>query len=221
MLILEKEIILKRVNEFLDHINKKLPESMELEFEGYYKRGFFVTKKRYALIEDDKIIVKGLEFVRRDWAPIAKKTQEKVLYTILKEGSPKKAEKIIRKVIKDIKEGNLNLEDLVIHTQITKKLDEYKQIGPHVIAAKKALRRGRRIDPGAIIRYIIVKGSRPISERAEPIEDVSLEDYDPQYYIEHQVLPAVSRIMKALGYSDEDLKSIIYGERQASLDSFL
>lgn len=117
---MEKEIILKRVNEFLDHINKKLPESMELEFEGYYKRGFFVTKKRYALIEDDKIIVKGLEFVRRDWAPIAKKTQEKVLYTILKEGSPKKAEKIIRKVIKDIKEGNLNLEDLVIHTQITK-----------------------------------------------------------------------------------------------------
>lgn len=113
------------------------------------------------------------------------------------------------------------MEDLVIHTQITKKLDEYKQIGPHVIAAKKALRRGRRIDPGAIIRYIIVKGSRPISERAEPIEDVSLEDYDPQYYIEHQVLPAVSRIMKALGYSDEDLKSIIYGERQASLDSFL
>lgn len=62
---------------------------MELEFEGYYKRGF-CNKKRYALIEDDKIIVKGLEFVRRDWAPIAKKTQEKVLYTILKEGSPKK-----------------------------------------------------------------------------------------------------------------------------------
>ena len=37
---------------FLKDFNAELPESMELEYEGFYRRGFFVTKKRYAVIED-------------------------------------------------------------------------------------------------------------------------------------------------------------------------
>ncbi|MGN1186461.1 MAG: DNA polymerase domain-containing protein, partial [Methanobrevibacter wolinii] len=60
---------------FLSDFNANLPEIMELEYEGFYRRGFFVTKKRYAVIEEGNIIAKGLELVRRDWAPIAKKTQ--------------------------------------------------------------------------------------------------------------------------------------------------
>lgn len=41
---------------FLKNFNSTLPESMELEYEGFYRRGFFVTKKRYAVIEDGEII---------------------------------------------------------------------------------------------------------------------------------------------------------------------
>ena len=37
--------ILEKVNEFLGDVNKNLPEGMELEYEGFYERGFFVTKK--------------------------------------------------------------------------------------------------------------------------------------------------------------------------------
>ena len=43
---------------FLKDFNSTLPESMELEYEGFYRRGFFVTKKRYAVIEDGEIIAK-------------------------------------------------------------------------------------------------------------------------------------------------------------------
>ena len=53
---------------FLKDFNSELPESMELEYEGFYRRGFFVSKKRYAVIENGEIIAKGLELVRRDWA---------------------------------------------------------------------------------------------------------------------------------------------------------
>ncbi len=73
---MQKEIE-DRVDEFLHTVNQELPPGMELEFEGFYERGFFVTKKRYALIQDDKIVVKGLELVRRDWAPVAKKNTGK------------------------------------------------------------------------------------------------------------------------------------------------
>jgi DNA polymerase, archaea type len=210
--------IKEKVDEFLDSINQELPEGMELEFEGIYRRGFFVTKKRYALIQDDTIVVKGLELVRRDWAPVAKKTQGNVLKAILKDASPQKAAKIIKKVIQDINDGNISLEDLVIHTQLTRNPDEYVQKAPHVMAAKKALKKGRKVGRGSIIRYVVVKGKGPISKRAVPLEDAEVSNYDPSYYIENQVLPAVSRIIDALGYSKEDM---IHKEKQSSLDAFL
>lgn len=212
--------ILSQVKRFLKHINTNLPEGMELEFEGFYRRGFFVTKKRYALIEDDTIVAKGLELVRRDWAPIAKKTQRKVLMAILSDGSPEKAREIIREVVGRIRRGEVELDDLVIHTQITRDLSEYKQIGPHVIAAKRSLEKGRRVERGSIVRYIIVKGRGPISQRAFPVEDAGDMEYDPDYYIENQVMAAVSRIMSSLGYSTEDINSLSSGERQSSLDAF-
>ena len=209
--------IQEKAQEFLKMINKELPNGMELEFEGFFQRGFFVTKKRYALIQDDAIIVKGLEFVRRDWAPITKKTQEKVLKAILKEASPEKAVKIVESVIDDLKNGNVKLEDLVIHTQLTKNPHEYAQMAPHVLAAKKSIKKGRDIKRGSIIRYIVVKGREPISKRAVPIEDAKLSNYDPNYYIENQVLPSVGRIMESLGYSQQD---ILHKEKQSSLDTF-
>jgi DNA polymerase I len=209
--------IKENADEFLKFINNDLPEGMELEFEGFYNRGFFVTKKRYALIENNNIVVKGLELVRRDWAPIAKKTQEKVLFAILKDGSPEKAIEIVKKVVQDIKKGNVKLEDLVIHTQLTRNPDEYVQKAPHVLAAQKAIKRGRKIERGSIIRYIVVKGKDAISKRAEPIEDVDIANYDPSYYIDNQLLPAVSRILDALGYSKDE---IAHGEKQSSLDAF-
>ncbi len=209
--------ILEKVDEFLGDVNKNLPEGMELEYEGFYERGFFVTKKRYALIENNNIVVKGLELVRRDWAPVAKKTQEKVLKAILKEASPEKAASIVRDVIVEIKKGDIPLEDLVIHTQLTKNPEQYVQRAPHVMAAKKAIERGRKVGPGSIIRYVVVKGKEPISQRAEPIEDVDVSNYDPNYYIENQLLPAVSRILTSIGYSEED---IMHKGKQSNLDAF-
>ncbi|MDD3754532.1 MAG: DNA polymerase domain-containing protein [Methanobacterium sp.] len=211
------EEIKEKVDQFLDSVNHELPPGMELEFEGFYERGFFVTKKRYALIQDGKIVVKGLELVRRDWAPVAKKTQEKVMMAILKDASPEKAAEIIKDVIVRIKNGEIPLEDLVIHTQLTKNPDKYKQKAPHVLAAKKAIARGRKVGRGSIIRYIVVKGKGPISQRAEPLEDADVANYDPSYYIDNQVLPAISRIIDSLGYSQEE---IVHKQKQSSLDAF-
>jgi len=214
--LLNKEIK-ENANKFLEVVNKELPDGMELEYEGFFERGFFVTKKRYALIQDDTIVVKGLELVRRDWAPITKNTQRKVLNAILKDASPKKAAKIVESVIEDIRKGNVKLEDLVIHTQLTKNPHEYAQMAPHVLAAKKSIEKGRDIKRGSIIRYVVVKGREPISKRAMPIEDAKLSNYDPNYYIENQVLPAVGRIIESLGYSEQD---ILHKEKQSSLDAF-
>ncbi|NOZ77387.1 MAG: DNA polymerase, partial [Euryarchaeota archaeon] len=112
----------ERAFAFLEEVNRRLPGTIELEYEGFYRRGIFVTKKRYALIDEkDRIIVKGLEFVRRDWAPIARDTQEKVLKALLKDASPEEAVRIVRKAMDDIRARRVSLEDLTIYTQLTKK----------------------------------------------------------------------------------------------------
>ena len=207
----------ERITELLSSINQNLPEDMELELEGYYDRGFFVTKKRYAVIDDGEITVKGLELVRRDWAPIAKNTQQAILEAILRDASPDKAKKIVKEIIKKLEKGEVENKDLVIHTKLTKKPENYKQTAPHVVAADKLRLNGTKVTSGSIIAYIITKGRGSISQRAEPVEYIGNQSYDPEYYIENQVLPATLRILEAIGYSKEQ---IMNNEKQMSLDSF-
>ena len=198
---IENEIKVQK-DKFLSYFNGSLPDTMELEFEGFYRRGFFVSKKRYAVIEDGKIIAKGLELA------------------ILEEGNVKKAEKIISKVLKQIKSGNLDMKELVIHTQITKNLDDYKQVGPHVIAAREIESHGIKVGKGTIVQYIIAKGKGSISQRAVPYEYSEGIEYDKEYYIENQLIPAVSRMMEPLGYDKDRLRELSSNERQQSLDAF-
>jgi DNA polymerase elongation subunit (family B) len=215
----------KSAREFLEKANRSLPGVMELDLEGIYSAGIFVlaktgvaAKKRYALLgEDGKITIRGFERVRRDWSPIAKDTQEGVLRAILKERSPEKALKLVRRNVERLEKGRVDMDELVIYSQITKPLNQYEQVGPHVVAARKAQERGRTIRPGTSISLIITKGEGSISSRAEPSEDA--RDYDPDYYIRNQVVPAAMRVLSGLGYREEDLTGEAGGS-QASLEGF-
>jgi DNA polymerase elongation subunit (family B) len=198
---------------FLEKANDTLPGIMELEFRDLYHSGIFVStktgqaaKKRYALIDQaGKITIRGFEKVRRDWSNIAKDTQERVLMAVLKDHSPEKAAQIVRNTIDDLRSGRIEMDDLIIYSQITRPISQYQQHGPHVLAAKKAIERGRPMGEGSTISFIITKGSGSISERAEPSEDA--KNYDPDYYINNQVIPAALRVLSGLGYTEEDLTS--------------
>ncbi|MCX8197459.1 MAG: DNA-directed DNA polymerase [Candidatus Micrarchaeota archaeon] len=210
---------------FMESINRQLPKDMELELEGFYPRGLFVTKrnadaegakKKYALIgQDGKIKIRGFELVRRDWSNIAKTTQKKVLEAILKNGSKEMAVKVVREVIEQLKSGSVPIEELVIYTQLRKDPKKYDVISPELSAARKGIAAGLPIEKGSVIGYVITKRGATISEKATLAE--LAEDYDPNYYIQNQVLPAVMKILQELGYSKEDLK---FGGEQTGLSSF-
>jgi DNA polymerase I len=205
----DAETVKKKAKEFLKYINPKLPGLLELEYEGFYVRGFFVTKKKYAVIDEEgKITTRGLEIVRRDWSEIAKETQARVLEAILKHGDVEEAVRIVKEVTEKLSKYEVPPEKLVIHEQITRDLRDYKATGPHVAVAKRLAARGVKIRPGTVISYIVLKGSGRIGDRAIPADefDPTKHRYDAEYYIENQVLPAVERILKAFGYRKEDLR---------------
>ncbi len=213
------------IKEFVKKINSELPETMELEFEGFFKRGIFVTKKeggaakkRYALIDyNDKMKITGFETVRRDWANITKKTQKKVLELILKDGTPLKAIQEIKKTIKKIREGNIPKQDLIILTRLKKPIQKYENISPHIAAAKKAIQKGKKLTIGSTLEFIITSKGKTISEKSQLAEFVKQGDYDKEYYINHQIIPAIQRIIEELGYTKQD---ILIGGKQQNLFNY-
>jgi DNA polymerase I/DNA polymerase-2 len=214
MFVKTRGSLIKKVNVFLKKINKKLPGIIELNLQGIYTRGIFIprgvgpgtAKKRYALIDEKGVLtIRGLEKVRRDWSNVAKATQERVLKLVLEKKDVESAVRLTREVIKKLKAGKIPLKDLTLYEQLTKPLSEYKAIGPHVAAARKIKERGRPIGEGMVIMFVITKGKDSISQRAEPIEDVTVKDVDEDYYIYHQIVPAALRVLTVLGVTEEQL----------------
>ncbi|MFH1398508.1 MAG: DNA-directed DNA polymerase [Candidatus Woesearchaeota archaeon] len=211
---------------FVEHTNLGLPGMIEIQFEGFYPQGIFVSakigpygaKKRYALLgEDKKITIKGFEVVRRNISPIAKDTQEEVLSIILRENNKEKALKYVQKVIETIRKKQLPLKEVIVYTQLQKPLSTYAAVGPHVAVARHMQQMGYDITAGSMIQYVVCSGSGRIRDRAKLPEECSQDDYDSEYYVNNQIIPAVEKIFAVLGYSKEELVKSL---DQKSLDKF-
>ncbi|MDD5086990.1 MAG: DNA-directed DNA polymerase [Candidatus Nanoarchaeia archaeon] len=201
---------------FVESVNTDLPGLMELEYQGFYPRGIFVSakekdygaKKKYALLsEEGSIIIKGFETIRRNLSIVAKETQKKVLDITLKQGDPKKAFDYVRDVIESLKKNEIPVEKVTIATQLQKNINEYDSFGPHVAVAQRMIEKDIPVGPGSVIKYVITKGKdkERIRDRAKLPEEVSQDEYDPEYYINNQVIPSVEGIFKVLGFEKEDL----------------
>jgi len=217
----------EKIKELLEELNKHLPGIMELELEGFFKRGLWVTtragttgaKKKYALIdENDKIKIRGFETVRRDWCSLARTLQSKVIELILEDGGKTRALNYTKEIIKKLKSKEILLKELIIKTQLKKPISEYKAISPHVIAAKKMQERKMPFGPGTLIGFYVAESQG----KSKLVRDkVKLPDekgaYDTKYYLEHQIIPAVENILQVF---EIDAKTVIDGKKQTSLSDF-
>ena len=216
----------KDVDKFISKINVELPGLMELEYEGLYTSGIFVSmkgkdvgaKKKYALLSDKgNLKITGFETVRRNWSAVAKNVQKKVIELVLKEKDVEKALKYVQKMIDKLRKNEIVVEDVTISTQLKKDVDEYVQIGPHVAVAKRMKGKGIGVGAGSTIRYVVMKGKGMIRDRARMVEEVSGEKYDADYYVNNQVVPAVESIFSVFGYKRSD---IISEKEQSGLGEF-
>jgi DNA polymerase elongation subunit (family B) len=195
-------------HKFVSAVNSELPKPMELEYEGNYPAGIFVSvkaseagaKKKYALLnQKNQLKIVGFETVRRNWSPIAKDTQKHVLEILLREKNPENALTFLKAVVDDLKQNKFPLSAVTIHTAISKNISEYESAGPHVAAAKRMQERGQTVEPGTMIKFIVVKGKGRVSDKVKLPEETAQQDYDPDYYLSNQVLPGVERIFDVFG----------------------
>ncbi len=217
---------MNEVLEFVDRVNKSLPGIMGLEYEGLYKSGIFVAtkgtetgaKKKYALMsESGKMKIRGFETVRRNLSPIAKETQEKVLQMILGGESAENSVEYVKEVIKSLRDKKVATEKVMIKTQITRDVKSYENIPPHVAIALRMQERGERVGAGTTVSYVVTEGRSIIRDRAKLPEEVKEGEYDAEYYIANQVVPAVGKILEVIGY---DSSQLLEEREQSKLQRF-
>lgn len=207
------------------HVTSHLT-GLKFSFEKIYKTFLILTKKRYAgwaweKTPDgwkDKIEMKGIETVRRDWCDLVSITMRDVLETVLRQGDVKAASARVRGVVKDLTAGKIPLEKLTVVKGVTRALESYEGMQPHVELAKKMKARDptRGSAVGERLGYVIVKGNAMLSKRAEDPEYARKNgmEIDSTYYIENQLLPPLERIFEALGISKTEL---LEGSKQMKL----
>ena len=205
----------KKGNEIVNKI--KLPGKLTLEFEKVFRSFLILTKKRYAAWSFertngewvDKIEMKGIETVRRDWPDIVTETMNVVLNIILKEGDIKKAIKYVQGEVDKLNTGAVDLKKLAVTKSITKSIDRYDGMLPHIELAKKIRERNpsQAPAPGNRISFIIVRGNQMLSKRAETPEYIKEHNLkiDSTYYIENQLLPPLERIFSVIGVDKGEL----------------
>lgn len=211
-------------------VTDQLPGHLELEFEKIYRTFLILTKKRYAgwkfeKIDDkweDEIEMRGIETIRRDWCSLASDLTLEVLNTVLKEGDLAKAIELVRGTINDLRQGKIPLEKLTIIKGITKSVDSYEGMLPHIELARKLAKRNPQDPPkiGDRLGFVIIKGDQMLSKRAEDpkyVEQNKLQ-LDSDYYIQSQIFPPVERILTAVGIQKSE---VLGGGRQATLGDIM
>jgi DNA polymerase I len=220
-------------------VTSSLPEPMELVFEAFARRGIFLAKKRYALwiFEPagdgwkDKIKVRGMETVRRDWCDLTSKTLKTCLELVLKEGKVDEAVEHVRSVVLRLQNLDLSqdpaiLEDLTLTRRYTKSTGSYKNKQPHIQLVEKIKERGGAVPGvGDRVPFVIIQGKRGrknkelFVNRAEDPAYVLEKNMplDTEYYVEKQILPPVLRIFESFGVTKDRL---CVGRAQSNLFSF-
>jgi len=181
-----------------------LDSALELELETVFDRFLMPTmrgsevgsKKRYAGVADGKLIIKGLEAVRTDWTPLARRFQKELLRRVF---ADQPYATWIRDLSIELFAGGLD-EELVYRKRLRRELDSYARSAPPHVAAARQLDRPKRV-----VEYVITtQGPQPIEKVTAPI--------DHQHYLDKQLAPAADVVLPLIG--DDFMR---HGSRQLSL----
>jgi DNA polymerase-2 len=183
-----------------------VPPRLTLELELVFARfwlprvrgGGGGSKKRYAgwLVLPDgrcELVVVGLEAVRRDWPPVARRLQEGMLERLFRD---REVAPFVREVAEGVRAGALDRE-LVYAKRIRKGAVEHytAAVPPHVQAARKA---GRTA--GGVVHYVITDGGPEPVLPGRPLPG----GIDRRHYLDRVLRPIADAILAELGSSFDE-----------------
>ena len=151
------------------------------------------SKKRYAGFAAGRLLIVGLESVRRDWPAVARRLQEGMLRRLFADQA---VLPFVVETIASLRAGELDAELVYVKRVRKGSLDRYTAANaPHVQAARKA---GGAT--GSVIRYVITaRGPEPV------LPDQPLPaDIDRAHYVDKVLRPIADSVLAELGQSFDE-----------------
>ena len=203
-----------------------LQSCMELRFEKPYRR-FLIPPLRNSKGENRgrakgyggwrmdpagnfSIEIRGMEAVRSDWTPLARRIQVELLEMIFNGCGNNEIKSYIQEIAKKMRRGNLDKE-LIYRKRLARSPEEYTSSTPPQVKAARAL--GWKKRRGTVEYIMTVSGPEPVElPHGQP-------DYD--HYMDSQVLPVAQSIAAAAGWETGLLsrnKNDHLGDGQIDLD---
>jgi DNA polymerase-2 len=150
-----------------------------------------------------RIEVKGMEAVRRDWTDLAHEFQLRLLELLFRREPLPAFRQYVAGVLRDLSAGRLDGK-LVYRKALRKPVADYTRNTPPHVKAAELLPPGER---RGLIRYLVTAaGPQPAGRLSAPI--------DYAHYVEKQLKPIASAFTETLG---TDLEPLFGGERPLRL----
>lgn len=187
-----------------DYVTKAFLPPVFLEYEKTYLPYLLLKKKRYSGMKFEpglppKLHIKGLESVRRDYAPLLVQTQKKVLDALIRDKDTEKACQIVRDTVDALNMNQIDLNLLVMSKKLSRPVEEYKSKAPHVSLTLRLMKESPETAPvsGDRVPFVIYSGTGGTSDRACTPDEIRKGKFvvDRKYYLENQLMKPLMRIM--------------------------
>jgi DNA polymerase elongation subunit (family B) len=181
-----------------NEITKVFLKPVLMEYESAFKPPFLLLKKKRYIGnlclpgKDPKTYIKGCECVRRDFAPIVKKTQLAMIDRLL-QNDVEGAKALIKETFDNVYAGKVPLADLTLTRKLTQLPEHYKSKMPHVELAKRL---GSQYVAGDRVEFLIRTGHEDLNQRAIAPSEVDKYVLDYHYYADRQLRKPLERIME-------------------------
>jgi DNA polymerase elongation subunit (family B) len=182
----------------------------KLEFEKVLFPWMSISRKRYVGCkimndkEEDVPLAMGIETRRRDNCELVRNTMERIIDMVMKRGDLRGAIEFVRHVVDSVYMRSVPLDMLIITSGYSKKEPFYATKQKHVEVIRKMRERDPASAPvlGDRVAFVIIEGPKKARnyEKAEEAMYALEHDLpiDTTYYVEHQLMKPVGRLMKGV-----------------------
>ena len=166
----------------------------------------------------DAVKTRGIEGRQRSTPAWVEDLQSEALRVFDETRSPEAVCDVLRRRLRDLREGEVDPNELVVNNRVSKDVDEYSMETLTVAALKRARIEGAGLAPGQTVRYVVVAAdARGASRVGLAFEDVGR--YDAAWY-EDAAVRAVESVLAPVGWREGAIREYLSGTTDRTLASF-
>jgi DNA polymerase I len=162
---------------------------------------------------------RGIEGRQRSTSAWVEDVQNEALRVFDETRSPEAVCDVLRRRLRELREGVVDPSGPVIDNRVSKDVDEYAMETLTVAALKRVRIEGAGLAPGQTVRYVVVDADARGAARVR-LEFEELERYDTGWY-EEAAVRAIESVLAPVGWREGKIRQYLSGTSDETLAGFV